>query len=83
MYVATGVCRAVMLGWLLARSGWNLVRLSQNTINLFISSRHNNPYTSPATKITQRNVKTIRVKDEIKLLYTAKEKSNKELYFVF
>ena len=80
MYVATGVCRAVMLGWLLARSGWNL---SRNTINLFISSRHNNPYSTPATKITQRNVKTIRVKDEIKLLYTEKEKSNKELYFVF
>jgi hypothetical protein len=37
-------------------------------------------YISPATNITQKNVQTIRRKEEIKFLYMKKEKLNDDLY---
>jgi len=37
-------------------------------------------YTSPATNITQNKTQIIRLKDEIKFLYTKKEKLNNHLY---
>ena len=38
------------------------------------------PYTSPASKVTQRKVQLSRVKEEIKYLYMKKEKLNESLY---
>jgi len=38
------------------------------------------PYTSSATKVTQKKIQTIRLKDEIKFLYKQKEKLNNDLY---
>jgi hypothetical protein len=38
------------------------------------------PHTSAACKVTQRKAQTIRVKEEIKLLYKRKEKLNTSLY---
>ena len=40
----------------------------------------NVPYTSPASKVTQRKVQLSRVKEEIKYLYMKKEKLNDSLY---
>ena len=40
------------------------------------------PYTSPATNITQEKIQTIRLKDEIKFLYTKKWKLNNDLYSI-
>ena len=38
------------------------------------------PNTSPAHKFTQQKVTTIRIKDEIKFLYSKKQKLNAQIY---
>ena len=38
------------------------------------------PNTSPAARTTQKNIHTMRIKDEIKFLYKKKQKLNKDLY---
>ena len=38
------------------------------------------PNTSPAAHTTQKKIRTVRIKDEIKLLYKKKQKLNNELY---